>query len=189
VSPSQTFRAHGSRRLRRSRVHGSPVRVALDDGWLAFAGEDPTTLRLPVTAIERMRTGFVDARGGPFYQTILWPAGDRPIKLAPLREDRLLYAAVVRALAAEVAAHRGPGAVERGESRLGALFGPVMIGLVLAAALAVSLFALADEPSLLRWVPVAVPAPLFALLVWRYRAVHRPRPVADLGELDRQLPR
>jgi hypothetical protein len=165
------------------------VRVALDDGWLAFAGEDPTVLRLPVAAIERMRSGFVDARGGPFYQTILWPAGDKPIKLAPLREDRLLYAAFVRALAAEVAAHHGPGAVERGESQVGALLGPVLIGLVLVAALAVCAYALADHPPHLRWIPALVPALIFGLLTWKYRTVHRPRPVADLAELDRQLPR
>ena len=189
MTPPAAFRAHGNRRLRRGRVCGSPVRVALDDGWLAFAGEDPTTLRLPVAAIERMRSGFVDARGGPFYQTILWPAGDKPIKLAPLREDWLLYAAFVRALAAEVAGQHGAGAVERGESHVGALFGPVLIGLVLVAALAVGAYVLADHPPHLRWLPALVPALVFAVLVSRYRVVHRPGPVADLAELDRQLPR
>lgn len=189
VTPPAAFRAHGNRRLRRVGARGRQVRVSLGAGGLDVVGEDPTPLRLPVTAIERMRSGFVDARGGPFYQTLLWPVGDDPIKLAPLREDRLLYAAFVRALAAEVAARHGPGAVERGESHLGALFGPVFLGLVLVAALAVSAWVLADQPPYLRWLPALVAAPVFAVVVSRYRLVHRPGPVADLAELDRQLPR
>lgn len=189
TQPAAAFGAHGNRRLRRGGARGSPVRVTLGAGWLDIAGEDPTPLRLPISAIARMRVGFVDARGGPFYQTLVWPAGDDPIKLAPLREDRLAYAAFVRALAAEVAAQHGPGAVERGESQLGALFGPVSIGLVLVAALAVGAWVLADHPPHLRWLPALIPALVFAVLVSRYRVVHRPRSVEDLAELDRQLPR
>lgn len=183
------FRAYGNRRLRRGGARGSPVRVSLGTAWLDIAGEDPTPLRLPLATIERMRSGYTEVKGGPLYQTILWPAGDAPITLAPLREDRLLYATLVRTLAARVAATHGPHAVERGDTRFGALFGPVLIGLVLIAALAVCTYALADEPPALRWLPALVPGLIFALLAWRYRTVHRPRPVEDFAELDRQLPR
>jgi hypothetical protein len=119
--------------------------------------------------------------------TILWPAGEQPIKLSPLREDWPAYAAFTRALAARVAANHGPRAVERGDTRFGALLGPVLMGLLLAASLAVCAYALADEPTPLRWAPAVIPALLFGLLYWRYHAVHRPRAVAELGELDRQL--
>ena len=34
-----------------------------------------------------------------------------------------------------------------------------------------------------------IPALVFALLLSRYHAVHRPRSLTDLAELDRQLPR
>jgi hypothetical protein len=184
-----TFRAHGNRRLRRAGAGGRAVRVSLDGAWLEFAGEQGAPLRLPVAAIERMRIGFVDARGGPFYMTTLWPAGDKPIKLSPLREDWLLYAAFARALAERVAASRGLRAVERGDTWFGALLGPVLTGLVLMASLAVCIHALADEETLLRWAPAVLPALVFGLLCWRYYAVHRPRAVAELGELERQLPR
>ena len=189
MNPPPTFRAHGNRRLRRAGARGSPVRVSLDRAWLEFAGEPGPALRVPAAAIERMRSGYTEGKGGPFYATILWPAGEAPITLAPLREDWAAYAAFARALTAQVAASRGPGAVERGDTQFGALLGPVLTGLLLAASLAVCVYALADEETLLRWAPAAVPALLFALLFWRYLAVHRPRPLADLAELDRQLPR
>jgi hypothetical protein len=183
------FLAYGNRRLKRGGARGSPVRVSLGAAWLDITGEDPTPLRLPFATIERMRSGYTEVKGGPNYQTILWPAGDTPITLAPLREDRLPYAALVRTLAARVAASRGPRAVERGDTAFGALFGPVTIGLLLIAALGVCAYALADHPFPLRWLPALVPALIFGLLTWRYHAVHRPRPVRDLAELDRQLPR
>ena len=163
--------------------------MSLDGAWLEFAGDKAAPLRLPVAQVERMRAGFTEGKGGPFYMTILWPAGEPPIKLSPLREDWRAYAEFTRALAAQVAASRGPRAVERGDTQFGALFGPVLTGVVLVATLAVCVYALADEPTLLRWVPALIPALVFGLLAWRYFAVHRPRAVADLGELDRQLPR
>ena len=82
----------------------------------------------------------------------------------------------------------GDRAVERGDTQFGALLGPVLMGLVLAASLAVCVYALADERTLLRWAPAVIPALLFGWLYWRYHAVHRPRTVAELGELERQLP-
>lgn len=164
------------------------MRVSLGGAWLEFAGEQGAPLRLPVAAIERMRAGYTEGKGGPFYMTILWPTGEPPIKLSPLREDWPAYAAFARLLAERVAASHGPRAVERGDTRFGALLGPVLMGLVLAASLAVCVYALADEPTPLRWMPAAIPALLFALLYWRYHAVHRPRAVAELGELARQLP-
>ena len=182
------FRAYGNRRLRRAGAGGSPVRVSLDGAWLEFAGEQAAPLRLPVAQIERMRAGYTEGKGGPFYMTVLWPAGEPPIKLSPWREDWPAYAAFARALAARVAASRGQRAVERGSTQFGALLGPVAMGLVLAATLAVCVYALADERTLLRWMPAVLPALLFALLAWRYHAVHRPRAVAELGELERQLP-
>lgn len=189
TGPATAFRALRSRRLLRAGVRGYPVQVSLDGAWLEFTGTDGAPpWRLPVAAIERMRSGYGDGRGGPYYQTILWPAGDKPITLAPLREDRWLYAAFVRALAAQVAASRGTGAVERGETAFGALLGPLLIGLLLIAALFVGAYALADHPPHLRWLPALLPALIFGLMLWRYRTVHRPRPVTDLAELDRQLP-
>jgi len=187
-SSLQPFRAYGNRRLRRAGAGGSPVRVTFDGAWLEFAGEQGAPLRLPVAGLERMRAGYTEGKGGPFYMTILWPAGEKPIKLSPLREDWPHYAAFTRALAARVAASHGPRAVERGDTQFGALLGPVLMGLLLAASLAVCVFALPDEPTLLRWVPAVLPALLFGLLYWRYQAVHRPRAVAELGELERQLP-
>jgi len=164
------------------------VRVSLDGAWLDIAGEQGPPLRLPAAGLERMRAGYTEGKGGPFYMTILWPAGEPPIKLSPLREDWPHYAAFARALAARVAASHGPRAVERGDTQFGALLGPVLMGLLLAASLAVCIYALADEPTPLRWAPAAIPALLFAWLFWRYHAVHRPRAVAELGELERQLP-
>ena len=188
MSGGPAFRAHGNRRLRRAGAGGSPVRVSIDGAWLDIAGEQGAPLRLPVAAIERMRAGYTEGKGGPFYMTILWPAGDKPIELSPLREDWPPYAAFTRTLAGQVAASRGLRAVERGDTQFGALLGPVLMGLLLAASLAVCIYALADEPTPLRWLPAVIPTLLFALLYWRYHAVHRPRAVAELGELERQLP-
>lgn len=162
--------------------------MTLGLGWIEFAGEDGAPVRLPLGMMQRMRSGFDEGKGGPFYQTRLWPAGEPPLLLMPLREDRAAYAQFVRALAPQVAASHGLAAVERGTTVAAALYLPVAIGLLLAATLAVCIFALAEEPTLLRWVPAVIPALLFAFLVWRFQTLHRPRSVADLGELERQLP-
>jgi len=55
-------------------------------------------------------------------------------------------------------------AVERGDTWFGALLGPVLMGLVVVAALAVSIPVLADEETLLRWVPAVIPALRFGFL-------------------------
>lgn len=187
MSVEPAFHAYGTRRLRRAGVTGKLVQVALDSTGLTLRGEGGLH-RLPLATIERMRVGYVDAKNGPFWETVLWPMGEKPIKLMPVREDRAAYASLVRMLAERVAGTRGRGSVLRGTSLFSALLFPVLIGALFVGTLFVGVYALPDDPWYQRWAPAAFPGALLALLGWRFQRLHRPRAVYDLAEIEQQLP-
>ena len=182
------FHAYSTRRLRRAGIAGTRMRVELEGPWLTITGEQGGRRRIALAAVKRMRTGFSEGQTTIFYQTVIWPSGERPIGLAPVREDWPAYAAFVRELAGRIAATHGLGAVERGESMIAAMLPAILMGLVFAGALGTAIFALADEGSALRWMPPVIPGAAFAFLAWRFHSLHRPRAVRNLAELDRQLP-
>ena len=62
------------------------------------------------------------------------------------------------------------------------------MGLVFLAGVAIGIFALADDVWWQRFMPALPGAILFAVLLWNTKARLAPRPIKELGELDRQLP-
>jgi hypothetical protein len=63
-----------------------------------------------------------------------------------------------------------------------------MMGLLFAAGLAIGIFVLAKDVWWQRFAPAAPGAILFAVTLWNAKARLAPRPIKELGELDRQLP-
>jgi hypothetical protein len=119
----------------------------MDGPWLLLTGEEGGSQRIALASIDRLRAGFTEGQTTVFYQTVLWPAGEKPISLAPVREEWPAYAVFVRTLAAT----RGMGAIKRGDSMISAALPPLLMALVFLGALGTSIYALADEPTTLRW--------------------------------------
>jgi hypothetical protein len=185
------FTAYGSRRLRKAGAAGKLVRVALEQGALVLGGGDVPAAAWPLATIARIRVGYEESRSGKHFQTMVWRQGaERPVVLSLVREGTwgYDYTMTIRALAAELAATRGLGRVERGIGGFGALLGPVLIIPPFLAASAIALFALTNEPWWGRLIVPAVPTALVALLTWDFLARKQPKPVAGLEELEMQLP-
>ena len=187
--PAAEFFVWGTRRLRRLGLAGERIRVRLEAGRLLLSGETSQSVEIPVAEIERIRVGRDDAKYGPFFETRLWRRSGPPIVLHARKGEFEGYGEGVRALAAAVAGLQGLGQVERGLSLLGALFPPLLMLPVMLGAIAVSVLILGDQPWWGRLLVPLAPTLIFVLLIWRCLAIQLPRPVRDLSDLDRQLPR
>jgi hypothetical protein len=136
-----------------------------------------------------MRVGYDETKYAKYFRTRLVRTNrPAPLELHPLASYDPNYAATIRALAAAVVQAGGIGRVERGSSAFWAWLGPVLMGLLLLAALAVGIFVLADNVWWQRFAPALPIAVVFGVLVWNAKARLAPRPIEELGELDRQLP-
>jgi hypothetical protein len=62
------------------------------------------------------------------------------------------------------------------------------MGLLCLAGLAIGVFALANDVWWQRFLPALPGAILFGVLLWNTKTRLAPRPIKELGELDRQLP-
>ena len=183
------------RPLRRTGLSGRTMTIEYVAELLHLRDEQGRVATIDARDIKRMRVGFYETEGGLTYETVLWTAAAaEPVRLAPMRplRDPLGYAALVRTIAADVVGRRGIEALETGSSPSFWFSLMALIGLVVAGTLFVALFVLAGEPGEPSWAPAAVlafPVAMLALVVWRYRTVHRPRPARAVGDLDRHLPR
>jgi hypothetical protein len=81
------------------------------------------------------------------------------------------------------------GAIKRGNLMISAALPSLLMALVFLGALGTSNYALADEPTTLRWVPAVIPGLALALLAWRFHAFHWPYTISELSDLEHQLPR
>jgi len=183
------FYAVRTRALKREGVTGKRANVTLRAGRLGIVGEESGAISIDPADIASLRVGYDESKYGKYFHArIVRTSRPAPLALHPL--DRLdpNYAATIRAVAAAVAETGGIGRIERGTSVFGAWLGPALMGLVFLAALAVGIFALAHHVWWQRFVPALVPAILFGVLLWNTKARLEPRPIKELGELDRQLP-
>lgn len=179
--------------LRRAGLAGRWMNAGLDGDRLVLSGEKGGSGSIALADVVRMRVGFNESRNGDTYVVCLWRSGRAaPVRLAPFPplHDPRAYAELVRQIARQVSARRGIASVETGSP--GRSLGSI---LTMAVAVVASYFIaagyLVDVPEASWWwVPaiVAVPVLLELILLWRYLRVHRPRPIAELADLEPHLP-
>jgi hypothetical protein len=183
------FTAVCTRALRREGVTGKRAAVTLRAGRLGIVGEDGGAIWVDPADIASMRVGYDESRSGKHFHTHIVRSG-RPQRLSlyPAVSRDPHYAATIRALAAAVAQTGGIGRIGRGTSAFGAWLGPVLMALLFLAGLYIGLFVLANHVWWQRFMPALPGAIAFGVLFWNAKARVAPRPIKELGELDRQLP-
>lgn len=175
--------------LKREGVTGKRAAVTLRAGRLAIVGEEGGAVWIDPADIASIRVGYDESKYGKVFHTrIVRTSRPAPLALYPAEGRDPNYAATIRALAAAVVEAGGIGRIERGTSAFWAWLGPVLMGLLFLAGIAIGIFALAHEVWWLRFVPALPGAILFGVLFWNAKARLAPRPIKELAELDRQLP-
>jgi hypothetical protein len=182
------FFAVRTRAMKREGFRGKRVAATMREGRLALVGEEGGALWIDPAEVSRVRVGYEEAKWGKLYLTRIWRTNCRTLTLHPTPAD-FQYRETIRAFVNAMAAADKLQRVERGVSAFSAWLAPMLFGLLTLAALAIGSCALADFPWWQRYLPALVPAVLTALLYANARARHIPRPLKDLAELDRQLPR
>ena len=175
--------------LKREGVSGKQAAVVMRAGRLGIVGEDGGAIWIDPADVAAMRVGYDESKYGKVFHTrIVRTSRPAPLTLHPALGHDPNYAATIRALAAAVVQAGGIGRIERGTSAFWAWLGPVLFFLLFLAGLGVGIFALADHVWWQRFVPALPGAILFGVLYWNAKTRAAPRPIADLAELDRQLP-
>jgi hypothetical protein len=174
--------------MRREGFRGKRVAATMRDGRLALVGEEGGAMWIDPAEVTLVRVGFEEVKWGKLYLTRIWRGNGRTLTLHPTPAD-FQYRETIRAFVSAMAAAGRLQRVERGVSAFSAWFAPVLFGLLTLAALAIGFYALVDLLWWQRYLPALVPAVLTVLLYANARARHIPRPLKDLAELDRQLPR
>ena len=178
--------------LRREGVKGKRAAVTLRAGRLVIAGEDGGAIPIDLADIARLRIFHNEGRYTDYFHADIVRTSRRDLLvLSPLAARDPNYSATMRALAMAIALSGGMARIERGTSPFVAWLGTVLVGLLLLAGLGAGLFGLfglADRVWWQRFGPAAALALLFGGLLWNAKARLAPRPIKELGELDRQLP-
>lgn len=154
---------------------------------LAIVGEEAGAIWIDPAEVTLVRVGHEEVKWGKLYRTRIWRKDGKTLTLHPTPAD-YQYRETIRAFVSAMAAAGQMHRVERGVSTFSAWLAPVLFGLLTLAALAIGLYLLADFLWWQRLLPALVPAALTALLYANARARHIPKPLADMAELDRQLP-
>jgi hypothetical protein len=188
MGPAQEFLSFGSRRLRKAGVPGKFVRVILDGNLLTLKG-DGAERRFHAEEIDRIRVGYEESKHGKHFQTMLWPRGaKKPLILRPGEKNTYSYGETVRAMGAWLAAEGGLIKVERGVGQFSAMLQMVLLCLPALFCTGIAIF-LANAHYWYYWLGAGS---LFWLLgsvfIWQYFARRKPRPIADLKELELQTP-
>ena len=132
--------------------------------------------------MERIRSVVQSSKYGPYYTTRIWVRnGPQPALISIPGRDAHGYLHTIGHFAHRVATLGGLELLERGSSIGGALAPPLLMSPVLLGGVAVSIFALANEPWYQRFAPTFVGLALFAVMVWVAR-ITWPRPVRDWDE-------
>lgn len=187
ADPGLRFRTAVVSSLRFKDFRGDYADVAVGADGITFTGERQGLLHVPFARIARLRVGFVEAKTGKVFRSLLWLDGDEeaPIYLLPMDDDAA-YANAMRAIAARLASDGRLSRVEGGTTKLDALIGSMLFVPITIAAIWIALIV-----SKAWWQPIAIasaPALATAAVVWSAYANHWPRAVTALGDLDRQLP-
>jgi hypothetical protein len=183
------FQAVCTGALKRESVRGKRAAVTLRAGRLAIVGEEGGAIWIDLADITSIRVGYNESRSGKHFLTrIVRLEKPAPLVLHPAARYDPNYRATIHALAAAVAEAGGIGRIERGSSAFAAWSTPALMGLLFLAGLAVGIFVLANNVWWQRFAPAVPGAIAFAVTLWNAQARVAPRPIKDLGELNRQLP-
>jgi hypothetical protein len=183
------FYAARTAALKREGVTGKRAAVTLRAGRLGIVGEDGGAIWIDPADVASLRVGYDEGKSGKYFHTrIVRTSRPAPLALHPLERYDPNYAATIRALAAAVVQAGGIGRIERGTSAFSAWLGPVLMGLLFLAGLAIGIFVLTNDVWWLRFMPAVPGGILFGVLFWNTKTRLAPRPIKELGELDRQLP-
>jgi hypothetical protein len=183
------FHAIATRALRREGFAGDHVWVGCREGRLDLIGEKGGEIRLMPKDILRIRIGYEESKYAKIYQTVIWRQGTaKPLDLTPVGDHRANYGVTMRTFAGQMMASGHQNRIERGVSKFSAVLGPALIGILVLAALCLSIFVLTEEPWWGRTIVPLVPTLILGALIWNMITRQLPRPIQDLAELDKQLP-
>jgi hypothetical protein len=182
-----SFALHPTRALAALRLTGPNLQARrTEDDALEVRSDGGAAMRIGAAEVARLRIGYSEGRGRTYRATV-WPRHDGPpLVLAVPPQSWVGYGQAMRAFAAAVIA-RG-GIVETGGSRMDALLAPLLFGLLLLGTLAISAFALADQPWWGRLLVPALPLLLFALTLRTSLRRTWPRATTDIADLEGLLP-
>jgi hypothetical protein len=178
-------------RALREDFAGMYADVAVGPDGLTFKGDEKGFFHLPFSRIARIRPGFIEAKGGGYYETKIWVEGERgPMTLRPPRDQTLApYAAAMRLLASRLEKDGKLARVHVGVSKFEALLPPLLTGPVAVGAFLVAGFAM-HPPEWWHFIVIpAVPTLAFGVLTWQAVTRRWPRPARTLADIEPQLPR
>lgn len=113
---------------------------------------------------------------------------EKPFRITPTSASWSAYGDAIRSLTSQLVAHQRHDRIEQGYSKFDAIFGPAMMGVLVIAAMGISIFALGNEPWWGRLLAPAIPLLIFGILLWLGVSRYWPRPIRELSDLDVQLP-
>lgn len=175
----------------REDFEGAYAVVAIDSTGVTLSGEKGGTLHVPLSRIRLARAGFTESKSARLYELRLWVDGlPRPLQLCPHGvANHGPYKATVHALAAAMAEQGTLQRMHTGVSRFDALLGPVLMAIVVIAAFLVPVLVI-EQPAWWHYIVIPlVPTFIFGILAWQAFGRRWPRPLRNLADLDRQLPR
>ena len=183
-----TFQCHVTRRMRAMGLQGSNAWVRVSENLIDISGVDGGQVRIRLDDVTRIRVGYVDGRSRT-YETRIWSWGaEKPLGLTPTTQTWGAYGDAIRAVANGLVTRQRGNHIERGSSKFDAVFGTVLMGMLVLAAMGVAVFALGNEPWWGRLLVPLLPSAMFGLLLWLAVTRSWPRPIRELSELDVQLP-
>lgn len=178
-------------RMRRIGLEGKWAIVGVRDGALEIHGDQGGMIAIPPGDVERMRIGFFETKTGKSHRTVIWRRGEpEAYVIQPRHAAYDPYAPIIRDFAGRVAGIRGAQAIETGVSVAASLVFLGLMGFVLAAAVAVTLFVLPYEPDHRWWWTPAVlafPVLIVGYLIWAFFTRDRPRLIRAIADVDRFL--
>lgn len=183
------FYAASTGALKREGVKGKRAAVTMRAGRLGIVGEEGGAIWIDPADVASVRIGYVESKAGKHFQTrIVRASRPEPLALHPLGRYDPDYGATIRAFAAAVVKAGSIARIERGSSAFWAWLWPVLMGLLFLAGLGIGIFALANDVWWQRFAPALPGAIVFGVTFWNAQTRLAPRPIRELGELDRQLP-
>lgn len=167
--------------LRRQGLRGEVWATLTNEGLLLQGRRGGQKLIEP-RLVQRMRSLTESSKYGPFFTTRLWMQGEQGSWVFAVKSDQLgSYVHAIGGLATLVAADGGLARLERGGTVFTALLPLILLGPLLPATLAVSIFALPNSPWHLRFLPTLVGLSMAVVGVLTTRSTW-PGPVRDLDE-------
>ena len=201
--PTTWFQLTNTDDLRKLGVAGESVWARVYEGTLELCGAEGSVLKDGVTVLDfekggvlriaaaevtRMRFSYSESRYGRYYETKLWRVGAvEPLQLPHWAFD-IAYTQAMHGFAALLAGQATPARIEGGDTKFGAILGPVLMAIPLLMMVLPALFVLTSTPWWGRLIMVLVPSVAFAFFLRYSVKRHWPRVITNLDDLYLWLP-